>query len=470
MAFVSRYRYDVFVSYAHDDNARGASGRGWVSEFVRQLGAVLRLRLGSADVYFDDSHLQANQRLDELKTAARDSAVFLAIASRNYATRDWTRQELEAFASVAEDPHRLFAVEFLPLDEGEAYPEPLHGQKRIQFWQDAPHSKTPMPYSPRSKRFEGRIHDLVEQVRNQLRRLRSDHSESVEIAAKPASALPQGSTRTVLLAQVTEDLEHECDQLRRYLQQYNINVLPLATYPQDRVAFREAFEADAQRADLFVQLLGDLAVRSPPGLPEGYSRAQLAMATAHRLEILQWHRPDLELGGVADIQQRALLTGEHVMTTGFESFRAEVLRRATKPPEEKSEAKSKSWVFVNADKDDLPIAEQIQKEFSNHSITAMLPTLAGSAKQIRSDLEGSYANCNGVVMVYGPTSHPWVRTQYRLYMKMKARRSDPARVVALYRGPPAEKEDVGFDDPELLEIDATNAAMAVKPLIEMLQA
>jgi hypothetical protein len=112
----------VFVSYAHDDNARGASGRGWVSEFVRQLAAAMRQRVGSADVYFDDTHLQANQRLDELKTAARDSAVFLAIASRNYATREWTKRELEAFTSVAEDPHRLFAVELRTLARAKAHP------------------------------------------------------------------------------------------------------------------------------------------------------------------------------------------------------------------------------------------------------------------------------------------------------------------------------------------------------------
>ena len=96
--------------------------------------------------------------------------MFLAIASRSYAMRDWTKRELDAFVRGADDLHRLFAVECLPLDEGEVYPTPLQDHKRVEFWHvNAPHSQTAMPLSPALDplQFHRRIHDVADQIRSQ---------------------------------------------------------------------------------------------------------------------------------------------------------------------------------------------------------------------------------------------------------------------------------------------------------------
>ena len=292
MAFASRYRYDVFVSYAHADDTPDTSGVGWVSQFVACLEVALRQRLGGTDelrLYFDHSHLHANQFTDDLLAAARNSAVFLAIASRSYAMRDWTKRELDAFVRGADDLHRLFAVECLPLDDGEVYPAPLQDHKRVEFWHvNTPHSQTAMPLSAALDplQFHRRIHDVADQIRRQLGLLRTASAKVAPPAAHADRTLPApaGPQRTVLLAQVTEDLEVEREQVRRYLEQYDVAILPSGTYPQDGARFREAFESDLARADLFVQLLGGFVGRAPPDLPEGYTRAQFAAAAAHKVE------------------------------------------------------------------------------------------------------------------------------------------------------------------------------------------
>ena len=226
MAFASRYRYDVFVSYAHADDTPDTSGVGWVSQFVACLEVALRQRLGGTDelrLYFDHSHLHANHVLDDLLAAARDSAVFLAIASRSYAMRDWTKRELDAFVRGADDLHRLFAVECLPLDDGEVYPAPLQDHKRVEFWHvNSPHSQTAMPLSAALDplQFHRRIHDVADQIRRQLGLLRTASAKVAPPAAHADRTLPApaGPQRTVLLAQVTEDLEVEREQVRRYLE------------------------------------------------------------------------------------------------------------------------------------------------------------------------------------------------------------------------------------------------------------
>jgi hypothetical protein len=478
MAFASRYQHDVFVSYAHADDTLDASGQGWVAQFVACLEIALRQRLGGTDelrLYFDHSHLHANHALDDLLGAARSSAVFLAIASRSYAMRDWTKRELDAFVRGADDLHRLFAVECLPLDEGEVYPTPLQDHKRIEFWHlNAPHSQTAMPLSPTLDplQFHRRIHDVADQIRKQLGLLRvaSAKGEPPDARNDQAPAVHAGPQRTVLLAQVTDDLEVEREQLRRYLEQYNVAILPAGTYPQDGATFLKAFEADLARADLFVQLLGAFVGRSPPDLPEGYTRTQFASAAAHKVEILQWRRPDLDLSTLANERHRELLAGEHVMATGLESFKTEALRRAMRPPPTDSRTAQDSLVFVNADRDDLEIAKQIQQEFLNHALPAAIPKLdGGSAEEIRMDIEESLIECAALVLVYGRTSPFWVRSQLRLFNKVKARRSCPPRVLAVYCGPPVDKQELGFSLPEMREIDARDA-VSTKPVLALIEA
>jgi hypothetical protein len=475
MAFVNRFAHDVFVSYAHADDFPDASGHGWVSQFVVALKAALRSALGGSDelkLYFDRSHLHANHQVPELEVAARNSAVFLAVASRSYARRPWPQSELGAFVRNAGDPRRLFAVEYLPLDRAQEYPPPLQQQKRASFWRPIePHSESPVPLSPTSDEFRQRVWDVAEQIRKQLEALCNAGDAVNQSATKPASQL--GLRRTVLLAQVTEDLGDEREQLRRYLEQYGVAILPQATYPQDGLRFRQAFEADLRRADLFVQLLGKYRARTPPDLPEGYTRTQFAIAEASGVEIMQWRRSDLAVESVENAQQCELLTGEHVMASGLESFKAEVLARTSpQPPAPAKPSEASPLIFVNADRDDMAIAEQIEKEIRNHGFSPVIPWLDGSAEEIRRDLDGCLMDCDAMVLIYGQASPVWVRTQGRRYIKMRGMRPVPPRVLVLYYGPPEQKHDIRFSVPELREIDGRRVPVdePVPPLIEALRA
>jgi|SRR5215471_228394 len=99
MAFVKNFQHDVFISYAHADDIPDASGQGWVSQFVAQLERALKQRLAGTEalrIFFDSRDLNSNQQLHEMLGAACNSAVFVAVASRSYASRDWTKRELDA--------------------------------------------------------------------------------------------------------------------------------------------------------------------------------------------------------------------------------------------------------------------------------------------------------------------------------------------------------------------------------------
>ena len=60
------------------------------------------------------------------------------------------------------------------------------------------------------------------------------------------------------LAEVTDDLEFRRLEVRRYLEQQGIVVLPEASLPLGRTQFEVAIDADLARSRVFVQLLGPI--------------------------------------------------------------------------------------------------------------------------------------------------------------------------------------------------------------------
>jgi hypothetical protein len=350
IAYVKNFQHDVFISYARADN----ESDNWVDQFVKQLRCAVKQRLGGTEptIFFDTSSLHANHPLEDLLQAAQNSALFLAIASPSYAVRPWTRQELEDFCKTDPDLHRLFAVECMPLDEPETYPDPLHTHNRLKLWRSSKSiSKTPNPLDPRSKGFKDSINDLAEKIKNQLKALNSQ----AEAVLPPTNPEPLG--KCVLLAQVTDDLEDEREQVRRYLEQFNITVLPKDNYPQGGNEFQAAFNNDLSVADFFVQLFGPKQGRTPPDFSEGYTRFQHSQALKTNKQIMQWRHPELLLDNVQNPDYLNLLTAETVMASTLESFKAEIVRRCQLPvkPVNKNSS-SLPMVFINADREDLPIA------------------------------------------------------------------------------------------------------------------
>jgi hypothetical protein len=473
VAYANNYQYDLFVSYARADDAEEVKdGPGWVSQLVLNLERALKLRLGGSDklrVFFDHRDLGSNHQLEELLSAARRSAVFLAVASRAYADRDWTRRELSTFVEGADDLKRLFAVECLPLDEGERYPEPLQEHRRLRFWRvDEPFSQTPMPLTASQDGFRVLVHDLAEQIRRQLASLNTAASARAAIgrvAEGMAADAARNANGVVVVAQTTDELEEEREQVCRYLNQFGYRVLPSCDYPQGGEAFVAAITSDLARADLFVQLLGPRPGRRPPDLPGGYPLTQFDVARQSGVDVLQWRRPDMDLAAVADPGHRDLLTSENVIAAGLESFKAEARRRLERKVATGAEkGPDPSLVFVNADQTDLDFAKIVQEEFGKRGLTTAIPFFDGPPEAVRSDLQENLIDCDVLVLLYGGASPLWVRGQLKLFNKLRAQRAMPPRVIAIYVGPPAEKpDDVGVTLPQLRRIDS-RAAWSVEPI------
>lgn len=460
----TRYEYDVFISYAHADDVRDASGKGWVEQFQEDLRAFLPQRLSGniPSIFFDRTEIASNHQLAKLRAAARNAAVLLAVTSPNYAARPWTREELQAFTTSNDwqdgEETRLFAIECLEPESRTAYPPPLDSHIAMPFWEK--HGAISMPLTAGASEYRIRINQLASDIAKKLRQI-----HDLPVAA-PAPAPTAGPGRAVLLAQATDDLEVECEQVKTYLAQFNVAVLPAEAYPQGGEAFRSAFVQDLARARVFVQLLSASPGRRPPDMPEGYTAFQAAAAVAAGVPIMQWRSPELNLDAVTNADHRRLLSGEHVIVDSLEGFKAAVERQVNKPAPAPKSASSSSSVFIDASLDDLPLARQIQNEIEITARLTSVPELSGPPEKVRADLEESMLDCDVLVLVNGQDAPFWVRGQLRLYNKLRGKRATPPKVLEVILDPPDNKEHgMRLAELERIRVQGALNKQALQPVL-----
>ncbi len=462
----TRYEYDVFISYAHADDVRDSSGKGWVEQFQDDLREFLPQRLNgnTPSVFFDRTTVASNHQLAKLRAAARNSAVLLAVTSPNYAARPWTREELAAFTTSNdwhdEEETRLFAVECLEPDDRDAYPPPLDSHIAMPFWEK--HGSISLPLRAGADEYRIRINQLASEIARKLRQIR----DTPAAGTRPAPAAG-GAGRAVLLAQATDDLEEECEQVRAYLAQFKVAVLPAEAYPQGGEAFRAAFAHDLSRAGLFVQLLSASPGRRPPDMPEGYTAWQAAAALAAGIPLMQWRSPELKVDAVGNAEHRRLLGGEHVIVDSLEGFKAAVERQANKPAPTARPAASSASVFIDASLEDLELARRIQGEITQPS---GLPVLSGPPEAVRADLEENMLECDVLVLVNGQNAPFWVRGQLRLYNKLRGKRAAPPKVLEVIVDPPENKEHgMRLEELQRIRVPGQVSRETLKPVLEALE-
>jgi len=165
------------------------------------------------------------------------------------------------------------------------------------------------------------LNDLTYELSEELRRLQSSPQAAVETISTDETVQP-----AVFLAELTDDLYPMREEVKRYLMQRDISVLPESYYPRDPETFQEMVRQDLTRSQLFVQLLSAMPFKEFPDLPQGYVRCQfeLACKVLEEEALLQWRSPELDLQTVGDPVQRDFLHSEFVYAVGLESFKAAI--------------------------------------------------------------------------------------------------------------------------------------------------
>jgi TIR domain len=284
-----------------------------VTRFARLLKNELAQKVGRADgftVWFDSHNLRGNHTLNEEIAAKLDRAAnFVVILSSSYVASRWCQDEARLFAQrfAGDLTGRVFVVEKAPLDDDAGVPQALTGLVNYRFWylnrNEQPRTfAKPMPQQEEIQYFR-QVEDIARDIHRQLKVMASGPLPAAprQPATRPLTgggADGSNGASAAFLAEATDDLEFRRLELRRYLEQRGILVLPQASLPLGRSQFEAALDADLARSRLFVQLLGPMPGKMPSDVPDGYGWLQVDLARRRGVRVLQWRSPELDIAGI----------------------------------------------------------------------------------------------------------------------------------------------------------------------------
>lgn len=452
-AFVTGFKYDVFVSYAHVDNCKFGESTGWVETLVELLREALPQKLGRSEAnIWRDPCLSGSEPFSEaLQDAVTGSATLLVILSKNYLSSEWCRKELELFLESAAHnggaKGRLFLVRLDALQHQD-WPDAFEGLLGHQFYEQANvdarlHTLgTLAADDPDKLQYFQQLDDLRGELAKKLLQLKAE-STPPKLPDSSSDPIPTDDAPAVFLAEVTPDLDELRDNVRRYLQQAKLRVFPATYYDRTPANYRSAAEIDLDQSLLFVQLLGPYVGPKPADLPKGYAGLQLDIAEEKGIPTLRWHDPELDSASIKDQQ---LLARTEVMIMGLEAFKREIVTQIKKRQvaQQLPLMNGEAFVLVNANSLDESVAETIRQSFDQQGI-------GYDTIDENEDIETLLEECDvhGLMVVYGQCQQQWAKQQVRICRKLLLKKKQQAPVCAVYIGPPDDKPALGIRLPQV---------------------
>lgn len=414
---------EIFVSYARIDNEPlPGLDKGWVTTLITRLQNLLAQKLDSYRAYslWMDYDSRDNQSVTpSIIEKLESSAILLLILSPSYIESKWCREELSAFLSkVGNASGRIFIVERNNVER----PTPISDLVAYKFWIRDDDGKLHTLGTPKAKTEEIEYYQILDDLANDL---------SYKIKSLREQAIPTTSafSHNIFLAAVSEDLDKQRNEVKRYLEQQGIRVLPDKEYSFANI--QQYLEQDLSQCSLFVQLLSDK-------IGHGLAQFQYEHAKKAKLPILQWRDRALDVNTVSDITHRTFLLQSTVFASNLVKFQDKIineLKSIENTEKTAASTKTKDLVFINAIPENMRLASQIAEFLTTQGIDCVFPLHISnhtSPTDIQNNLNENLLSCDAVIVLYtDDTPLSWVTEQVQYCRRIQAKREQDLKIIAV---------------------------------------
>jgi hypothetical protein len=454
---MSSFANDLFISYAHIDNAFFPGGaKGWIDMLHERLEIRLAQLLGKKPNIWRDRKLRGYDDFEEtLVIELSRSAIMLAVVTPRYVDSPSCRSEIENFFRVAAERDRLqfgdkrcvfkIVKTYVPLKD---HPTGLQDLLAYEFYERNEASQRVYEFDAdisaqgeKDKRYWSKFEDLAWDIHELIRFL--------ETPGLPA-ARPSGAT--IYLAETTSDLAEQRDKVRRELTQFGHTVLPNKALPLELGAFQTAVRDYLQNSQLSVHLIGEYYGVVPEREERSIVRLQQELAVergddAHFSRLI-WLPPGLQPKD--DKQQKFVIdlqnsfsshNGSELLQVKLEDLKTIIQSKLTdkaKPAVAQSNGSGPPRVYLVCDKQDFTALEPLQGCLLDRGYDATLPLIEGNDAEVFEDHKENLLLCDAVLIFQGNASEGWLRMKLRELLKLPGYgRTAPLLGKAVYIGGPA---------------------------------
>ena len=309
MAEASGYKWDIFISHTHNDNAIVSGDKGWVDAFCDFLDNWLTKRrsLSGLKIWRDENRMKGNTVFDDdIKDAVQNSALFFALNSRNYRESRYCQDELSWFHQYNKDrpgglrkgnQFRIFNI-LLNNIPHQQWPEalgktggfPIHDAKSAEDLGDF--------ISPTDDRFNKQLRPIVDAVEEIL----------PEFRVPPDVASTTSDAGSGAIKDAADTLQIIRDRVIQEVKSRHACVPDDVPPPMENDRHAEKVRTVLAQAQLSVHLFDKLPGRKITDRKETtYPREQLELAIPAKTKKIIWTPADLGITTIEDDAHRAFL-------------------------------------------------------------------------------------------------------------------------------------------------------------------
>jgi hypothetical protein len=314
MAQIPGFKYDIFISYTHDDNHSPTGGSGWVERFHDDLESRLKHRRGfKAFSIWRDKELDGNTVFNAaIEEKIRHSALFFVLHSRNYLRSDYCRKELQWFHKyhgerpgglIVGEHHRIFNI-LLNNFPYQNWPDELKafGETSGFAMHDAQSPDKLGDFtSPNDERFEKQLRRIVDAVEATL-------EEFLKLKPVVDEREANGHKVRVFVADVADSLGDFRERIIDEVVGSKAQVLRSIPPPMESVQHAASVKNALARAHLSIHLFDQSPGRKILDQKTAtYPRTQWEIALSSAVRKLVWVPPDLNLSDDQNDAQREFL-------------------------------------------------------------------------------------------------------------------------------------------------------------------
>ena len=416
--YVPGFDVDVFISYAHIDNA--APTEGWISALHAKVEGRLNQLLGvnNANVWRDKRLGAAPYQFEgEIERKLAASAVFLSVASPRYLNSEscakevsWFRESARNSGGVQVDSlsRMLCVVKTPPRSfEGKGLET---GVLRVLFYRQDDESFEEFPADSAS--FTTTCNNVAAQIAVLLDRMRTHR----------VSSMPAADVRSVFVAETTKDLKEARSQICGELTARGHRVLPQTSLPmEDKDELEAALREILPSCEFAVHLAGKRYGPVPDG-EESRSAVRLQYEWVRDNRVGDGFRQFVwipeDLAEPEPRQQEFLNTiSDFAHRTGLASFKDDLLdalvKKEPKAGLKQQVQQSTKSIYLVCDQRDLSAAEfqQIRNYLISRGYPVDLPVFEGDPGELREAELMSLRDNDATLIYYGNAQDRWVKTK-----------------------------------------------------------
>lgn len=229
----SGFKYDLFISYAHDDNA---DPENWVHDFTDELRSRLKVVKDfdkDINLFIDKEGIRSKALFEQLTEILQTTRFLIPVLSRKYVNSDYCMMEYKTFL----DEHglnRMLVAEKIAV-KSEKIPDEIVEFFRYQFFEDV--DGFPMELRPDTREFDMLINRLAHEI---AERMEEDLGNQQDTSLPKVFVAHPGKSMQIYRQELVRDLKARS------------RVFPPTSLPRTKADFKAVISDALEGAELIV--------------------------------------------------------------------------------------------------------------------------------------------------------------------------------------------------------------------------